>query len=87
MIQNVKKVNKNKTIFTYEEICSLLSKYIIDQKDQFLHVQNIKIAWVQNDPLGRAFNMLVFHKGQVGALLWSQLIPVKTRKSPRLFNW
>ena len=76
LIQNVKKVNKNRTIFTYEEICSLLSKYIIDRKDQFFHGQNIKIAWVQNDPLGTAFNVLAFHKCHVRALMWSQLIPV-----------
>ena len=86
LIQNVKKINKNKTIFTYEEICSSLSTYIIDRRAQLFHGQNIKIAWVQNDPLGVCFNVLAFHVTQVKTLLWSQLILVQTRKSLRLFN-
>ena len=86
LIQSVKKVNKNKTIFTYEEICSLLSKYIRDQKDKFFHKQNIKIAWVQGDLLGTAFNVQAFHRCQVRVLMSSQSIPVQTRKILRLYN-
>ena len=86
LIQNVKKVNKNRTIFTYEEICSSLSKYIIDWRAQLFLGQNIKICYVQNDPLGVCFNVLAFDISQVKTLLWYQLIPVQTRKSIRLFN-
>ena len=88
LIQNVKRVNRNRTIFTCEEICASLSKYIIDQRAQFFHENNFKICWVQNDPLGICFNVLAFHVTQLKALLWSQLTTcsVQTRKSPRLLN-
>ena len=81
-----KKANKGRTIFTYEEICSSLSKYIIDQRAQFFHGKNFKIAWVHDDLLGVCFNVSAFHVTQVKTFLWSQLIPVQTRKSSRLVN-
>ena len=86
LIQNVKKANKGRTIFTYEEICSSLSKYIIDQRAKFFHGKNFRIAWVHDDLLGVCFNVSAFHVTQVKTLLWSQLIPVQTRKSSRLVN-
>ena len=86
LIQNVKKVNKNRTVFTYEEICSSFSKYIIDRKAQLFRGQDIKIAWVQDDPLGICFNMPAFHVTQAKILIWSQLIPFKARQSSRLLN-
>lgn len=88
LVQKAKKVNRNRTIFTYEEICASLSKYIIDRRAQFFHEQNSKICWVQDDPLGICFNVLACHVTQVKTLLWSQLITcsVQTRKSPRLLN-
>ena len=86
VIQSVKKVNKNRTIFTYGEIASTLSKYMIDRENVFFNHQNIKISFVQDDPLGTAFNVPAFYRCQVKALMRSQLIPVQTRKSPRLHN-
>ena len=88
LIQNITRVNRNRTVFTYEEICALLSKYIRDRRAQFFHEQNLKICWVQDDPLGICSNVLAFHVTQLKALLWSQLTTcsVQTRKSPRLLN-
>ena len=86
LIQKVKKVNKNRTIFTYEEICSSLSNYINDRRIQFFHGKNRKIAWVHDDPLGICFNVSSFHVIQVKMLLRSQLIPFKARQSSRRLN-
>ena len=44
LIQNVKKVNKSRTVFTYEEICSSFSKYIVDRRAHLFCGQNIRIA-------------------------------------------
>ena len=88
LIQNTTRINRNRTVFTYEEICALVCKYIRDRRDQFFHEQNIKICWVQDDLLGTCFNVSAFHFVQLGALIWSQLTTcyVQTRKSPRLGN-
>ena len=88
LIQNTSRFNRNRTVFTYEEICALVCKYIRDQRDRFFHEQNIKICWVQDDLLGTCFNVSAFHFVQLGALIWSQLTTcyVQTRKSPRLGN-
>ena len=84
LIQKVTKFNRTRTIFTYEEICFSLSKYINDRKGKFFQGKNKKIAWVQDDLLGTCFNVLSFHVIQIKMLLRSQLIPFKARKSPRL---
>ena len=88
LIQNMTRINQNRTVFTYEEICALVCKYIRDRRDQFFHGQNIKICWVQDDLLGICFNVSAFHFVQLKALIWSQLTTcyVQTRKSPRQVN-
>ena len=88
LIQNTSRFNQNRTVFTYEEICALVCKYIRDRKDQFFHERDIKICWVQDDLLGTCFNVSAFHHVQLGVLIWSQLRTcyVRTRKSPRLGN-
>jgi hypothetical protein len=47
----------------------------LDNKDRFFDNRNIKIAHVETDPLGIAFNVKVFHRTQVTTLLRNQLIP------------
>ena len=88
LIQNITRINRNRTVFTYEEICALVCKYIRDRRDRFFHEQNIKICWVQDDLLGICFNVSAFHFVQLKALIWSQLTTcyVQTRKSPRQVN-
>ena len=88
LIQNITRINRNRTVFTYEEVCALVCKYIRDRRDQFFHEQNIKVCWVHNDLLGTCFNVSAFHFVQLKALIWSQLITcyIQTRKSPRRSN-
>ena len=88
LIQSTSRFNQNRTVFTYEEICALVCRYIKDRKDKFFHDKDIKICWVQDDLLGTCFNVKAFHYVQLGVLIWSQLTTcyVQTRKSPRLGN-
>ena len=88
LIQNITRINRNRTVFTYEEICALVCKYIRDRRDRFFHDQNIRICWVQDDLLGTCFNVSAFHFIQLKALIWSQLTTcyLQTRKSPRHSN-
>ena len=66
----------DQTIFSYQEITSLLSRYIISKEEQFLDRRNIRVALVEGDPLGIAFNVSAFHRSQVHSFIRSQLIPV-----------
>ena len=58
------------------QITSILSKYILSKKNAIFDTRNIKLALVENDPLGKAFGVTAFHRCQVNALLRTQLIPV-----------
>ena len=44
LIQKVNKFNRNRTVFTYKEVCFSLSKYINDRRYKFFQGQNKKIA-------------------------------------------
>ena len=44
LIHNITRMNWNRTVFTYEEICALVCKYIRDRRDRFFHDQNIRIC-------------------------------------------
>ena len=67
--QMVEGVTKTKTIFTYEEVTLILSKYILSKKETLFDQRNIKLAIVKGDPLGEAFGVDAFHRCQVNALL------------------
>ena len=52
-------VDNSKVLFTYKEVTSHLSQYILDSKDRFFDDRNIKIAHVEQDILGIAFNVFI----------------------------
>lgn len=80
--QMVEGVTKTKTIFTYEEVTLILSKYILSKKETLFDQRNIKLAIVKGDPLGEAFGVDAFHRCQVNALLRTQLLPVHPDSQP-----
>ena len=82
VIQSIEGVDQEQTIFTYEEACHLLSKYILVKRDVLFDPRNVKLAIVKNDPLGVAFGVSAFHRCQVKTLLRSQLIPVHPNSLP-----
>ena len=82
VVRTVDEVNPKKTVFTYEEITSILSNYILSKKNAIFDKRNIKLALVEKDPLGKAFGVTAFHRCQVTALLRTQLIPVHPNSSP-----
>ena len=80
VVQLVPGTDLKQTIFSYEEVTLLLSKYILSRKDDIFDPRNIKLAIVANDPIGDAFGVKAFHRCQVNNLLRSQLIPVNPTK-------
>ncbi len=77
-------VPADKEIFTFDELTKALSHYILDNKMRFFDDRNIKVALVDGDPLGVAFNVRAFHRTQVTSLLRSQLVwlPEKLARLP-----
>jgi E3 ubiquitin-protein ligase Mdm2 len=75
VLHAVSGVEETRTVFTYPEVCGLLSKYILANKDKFFDLRNIKIAFVENDLLGKAFGVRLFARCQITSLLRAQLVP------------
>ena len=69
VVQTVPGTDRQRTVFTYEEITLLLSKYILSRKDEIFDPRNIKLALVGKDPIGDAFGVKAFHRCQVNNLL------------------
>ena len=82
VVRLVPGINNTQTVFSYEEVTLLLSKYILARKKEIFDPRNIKLALVGNDPLGDAFGVKAFHRCQVNNLLRSQLIPVNSDYPP-----
>ena len=78
VFQTMDEVDQTKTQFTYEEVTTILSKYILKHKDRLFDHRNIHVALVENDPLGAAFHVRAFHRSQVHTLLRTQLTPTPT---------
>ena len=64
----------NKKIFTYREITTMVSKYILDRK-HLIDPKNIKLALVENDLLGQAFGVKAFHRSQINRFLREGITP------------
>jgi len=77
VIRSIPGVDPHQILFSYEQVTLLLSKYILAKKLTLFDQRNIKVALVENDPLGKAFNVKAFHRCQVTNLLRSQLIQVE----------
>ncbi len=52
-------------VFTYDELCKLLSRYILNRKDTFFDDRNVKVCICEGDFLGTAFGVRAFHRNQV----------------------
>lgn len=84
VLRLVPDTNPNQTVFSYDKITQLLSKYIISRKDDIFDPRNLMLALVAGDPIGQAFGVSAFHRCQVNNLLRGQLIPVNPDSPPNL---
>jgi len=82
VVRSVEGTPQDQIIFTYEQVTLALSKYILSRKDHIFDPRNIKLALVENDPIGDAFGVKAFHRCQVNSLLRNQLIPVQNDSFP-----
>ena len=76
LLSVVPSFDKTQTLFAYDEVTELLSKYILSKKDSIFDLRHVKLALVKNDPLGKAFAVNAFHRCQVTSMLRRQLIYV-----------
>jgi len=85
-LSQLKDFNKNQTVFSYDEIATLLSKYILENKAKLFDVRNIKLAIVKDDPIGAAFGVQSFHRCQVTDLLRSRIIYLDPKENPEAYT-
>ena len=76
LLSVVSSFDKTQTLFAYDEVTELLSKYILSKKDSIFDLRHVKLALVKNDPLGKVFAVDAFHRLQVTSMLRKQLIYV-----------
>ena len=76
VLHSIEGVNPLLRVFQYRKIADLLSGYILSKRDVLFDERNIKIAMVENDPLGEAFGVKAFARCQVTSLLRAQLLPI-----------
>lgn len=69
--------NKQQIVFTMRDVCNLISTYIMSNHIRLIDKQNKSIAYVKNDPLGKAFKVNVFHRCQLKSMIRQQLQPIK----------
>jgi len=74
LLQSLPEFDPNKTDYSYDEVTSLLSSYILSKKTQLFDSRNIKVALVKDDPLGSVFGVNSFHRCQVTSLLRNQIV-------------
>ena len=74
ILRTVEGCDQTKTIFSYKEILELLSRYICSKRETIVDPRNVKMALVENDPLGKVFKVKAFHRCQVLTLLDQKLV-------------
>ena len=67
-----------KYVFTYSEVCSRFSKYILENQSQLFDERNPLICHCANTKLHKALRVASFHRRQIHDLLQSQLKPLKS---------
>ena len=65
VLRSLEEADPNQNVFSYNEILQLLSKYIFRKKETIFDPRNERIALVDKDPLGVAFNVAAFDRSQV----------------------
>jgi len=81
LIQETHNTNDDKRLYSYQEIATLLYKYIIKNKEKLFDIRNPYVAIVNNDPLGKVFGVRAFHRDHVHRLLCRQLKVAKVSTS------
>ena len=76
VIQSVPGTPPWKTIFTYEDVIHILSRYIHLKKGRIFDTRSIGVALVHDDILGDALNVKAFSRCQINRLVRAQLNPV-----------
>ncbi len=74
-----KMINKDQTIFTYDEAAWIFMQYIIQQKDTLIDERHRKVVICEDDKLGAAIGVRAFHHIQRLHVVRLQLIPHNTQ--------
>ena len=65
----------DQVLFSFEEVASLFSRYILNNRENIFDKRNLKVAIIKNDPLGVVLGIDYFHRCQASSIIRSQLVP------------
>lgn len=65
----------HRQVFTLNEICNTLSRYILERKDRLIDYDNIRILHIADDPLGQVFGVDEVHRADIMNYIYRQITP------------
>ena len=74
ILSTLPKFNTQQEFFSYKEITTYFTMYILSNKENILNCNDISIAHVENDPLGKLFNVKHFRRNQVHHLIQQHIV-------------
>jgi hypothetical protein len=74
ILSTLPKFNTQQEFFSYKEITTYFTMYILSNKENILNCNDISIAHVENDPLGKLFNVKHFRRNQVHQLIQQHIV-------------
>lgn len=77
VLQQVPGVPRDRVLFTWNEVCEYLGRYIRPRLASFGMTMNSIVGYIGADPLGEALGVEVFHQDDIRDLLTQQLVNVR----------
>lgn len=77
---DVKGLNSNKTVFSYEELRKLLYKHMANSKEIVIPDGNPQVALIHGDPLAEVFGVDTLHLRQLPFFLREHLLPPPSKE-------
>jgi hypothetical protein len=63
--------------YTFAEVASMMSTYILTRRQVFLDPRNIMVCHVEGDRLEQVLGISCFHRSQICSLLRNKLVPIE----------
>lgn len=67
--------HKNQSIFRWEEVCNLVSKYIQANRVRIIDARNESVLNLRDDKMGQLFGVISLHRNQINGFIREQIIP------------
>ncbi len=86
LLRNAKLVESANNIFTYEEVCQIVSTYLRGRKYEIFDESNILICMLKGTDLEECFRMEAFGRSQVHIAMKNIIYPCSKRKNRKFLS-